>query len=88
MDDNFNEINQNQQSVDLKVILFKFLRYWYVFVITIGLALAIAFLFNKYSRPIYEVETTVLVKERNEGGIDPQAMIGLGLVQQFSEPSE
>jgi len=83
VDDNFNEFNQNQQSIDIKVILYKFLRYWYLFVLTIGLALVIAFLFNKYSRPIYEVETTILVKERNEGGIDPQAMIGLGLYNNF-----
>ena len=54
-------IPQQQQAVDYKIILFKFYRYWYFFAVTIFVALVVAFIFNKYTRPVYEVKTTVLI---------------------------
>ena len=78
MTDNFQDFTQHQQTIDYKIILFKVYRHWYLFVITIVVALAIAFLFNKYSKPIYEVEATVLVKDKSEYKMNPQDMIGLG----------
>ncbi len=43
----------------------------------------IAFLFNKYTRPIYEVKTTVLIENQRGGDIDPQSLIGLGFRNQW-----
>ena len=72
------QLGDQQQSIDYKAIYFKLFKYWYVFVLTIFVALLIAFFFNKYSRPVYEVKTTVLLKDQSDKKIDPQDMIGFG----------
>ena len=80
MNDNIQDLNQQeQQSVDYKVILFKFYRYWYFFAVTICIALIVAFIFNKYTKEVYEVKTTVLVKDKSENKINPQDLLGMGL---------
>lgn len=76
MDNYIKEMNQ-EESIDFKQLFFKFYRYWYFFIITIFIALIIAFLFNKYTEPIYKVSTTVMIKD-DKSGFDPQAMLGLG----------
>ena len=60
MNEQENQYNPDikEESVDYKALFFKFYRHWYFFVITIFIALVIAFLFNKYTKPIYEVSTT------------------------------
>ncbi|NQV03562.1 MAG: hypothetical protein HQ542_13010, partial [Bacteroidia bacterium] len=80
MNDNPQDFAQQQQAIDYKVILFKFYRYWYFFAITIFIALIIAFVFNKYSKPIYEVKTTVLIKDKSENKLNPQNIMGLGML--------
>lgn len=72
-------IPQQQQAVDYKIILFKFYRYWYFFAVTIFVALVVAFIFNKYTRPVYEVKTTVLIKDKSENKLNPQDLLGMGL---------
>ena len=80
MNENIQESGQQQQqqTLDFKVILFKLYRYWYTFILTIFIALSIAFLFNKYTRPIYEASTTILIKDKSEKQIDVQDILGLG----------
>ena len=79
MNEQYQDLQQKQQAIDYKVILFKIYRYWYLFAVTIFIALIIAFIFNKYTKPIYEVKTTVLIKDKSENRLNPQDIIGLGL---------
>ena len=80
MNDNLQDFaQQEQQAIDYKVILFKFYRYWYFFAITIFIALIIAFIFNKYSKPVYEVKTTVLIKDKSETKFNMQDIMGMGM---------
>jgi len=79
VNENIQDLSQQQQSVDYKLILFKFYRYWYFFAVTIFIALIIAFIFNKYTKPVYEVKTSVLIKDKSENKMNPQDIIGLGL---------
>ena len=78
MNDNLQELQQQQQSVDYKVLLFKFYRYWYFFAITVFIALIIAFIFNKYTSPVYEVKTSILIKDKSENKLSAQSIMGLG----------
>jgi len=75
-----NQQNQPQaeENFDYKAFFFKLYRHWYFFILTIFVALIIAFLFNKYTKPVYEVSTTVIIKSDRGGNIDPQQLIGLG----------
>ena len=79
MNEQYQDLQHQQQAIDYKVILFKIYRYWYLFAVTIFIALIIAFIFNKYTKPIYEVKTTVLIKDKSENRLNPQDIIGLGL---------
>ncbi|HRW97617.1 MAG TPA: Wzz/FepE/Etk N-terminal domain-containing protein, partial [Bacteroidales bacterium] len=64
METQFNNPNiKQEESIDLKALFFKFFRYWYFFALTIFVALVIAFLFNKYTKPVFQVKTTVLIKD-------------------------
>nr|MBC8488976.1 hypothetical protein [Bacteroidota bacterium] len=72
-----NITQQQEESYDYKALFFKLYRYWYFFILTIFIALLIAFLFNKYTKSVYEVDTTVLVKEDNSAP-DAQALLGFG----------
>ncbi|MGM0565677.1 MAG: GumC family protein, partial [Bacteroidota bacterium] len=77
---NYNGFGQQeeQESIDIRGILSKVIANWYLFVITVGIALAVAFLFNKYSKTVYEVSTTVLVQD-DKGSISTQELIGLNI---------
>jgi tyrosine-protein kinase Etk/Wzc len=74
-----NSQQQAEESIDFKTLFFKLYSYWYFFLITIFIALLIAFLFNKYTLPVYKVKTTVLIKD-DKSRMDPQALLGISLM--------
>lgn len=74
---NYSEMQQ-EQSVDIKALYFKFLSYWYLFFISIVLVMLIAFLFNKYTKPVFKVKSTVLITEEKGGLSDAQSLLGFG----------
>ncbi|MDN5349505.1 MAG: tyrosine-protein kinase Etk/Wzc, partial [Bacteroidales bacterium] len=79
---------QQEETIDLKALFFKFTRFWYLFAISIFIALLVAFLFNKYTKPVYEVKTSVLVKD-DKTKMDPSALLGgLGLSTQQNLQNE
>ena len=56
--------NQPQEeTIDLKAILLKYAHYWYYFIISVLFCLFIAFLYNRYSKPIYSVSSTLLIRD-------------------------
>ena len=74
-----NTQQQNEESIDFKVLFFKLYSYWYFFLITIFIALLIAFLFNKYTPSVYKVKTTILIKD-DKTRMDPQALLGISIM--------
>src|SRR5690606_29143200 len=66
---------QNQQ-IDLKALLFNYLRHWHWFAISIAICLFLAFLYLRYATPQYEVVSKVLIKDDKKGGgsLDPGAV--------------
>ena len=54
---------KEEQSVDIKQLIFIALRHWYLFVIFVVAALAIGFVINRYSTKVYQTSGTVLIKE-------------------------
>ena len=65
-----------EESVDYKAIFLKFFRYWYFFLLAIVVALTLAYFFNKYTTPVYEISSRMLINDPAK--IDPQDMIGMG----------
>ena len=71
---------QQEDEIDLKVLLFNYLQYWPIIVIFMFLGLLSAFLLNKFTTPIYKVESTVLVvDDKPTLGADLFESAGLGL---------
>ena len=58
--ENYQEIKQ-EETIDIKDLLFKFLNIWPYFIISLTISLLIAHFYNKYSDPVYKSSATVLV---------------------------
>ena len=57
--------NSKEETIDLKLIVKKFTGYWYYFLLSISVCLFITFLYNRYTRPIYNVSTTIEIRDDN-----------------------
>jgi len=60
--------DQSKEQKDIKSILRKYLRYWYLFLIGAGIALAAAFVYLRYATPLYLASTTIMFKDQGKGG--------------------
>ena len=91
-DTNYQQNHRQQQdddTIDLKKILFLLLRNWYWFIIAVGIALAAAFIYNRYTVPVYEVNSTLLLEEEQSrspfsgsgsGGAESNLFQGFGMM--------
>jgi tyrosine-protein kinase Etk/Wzc len=55
--------NEPESSFNIKTELFKVLSYWKFFALTLLASLVIAFLYLRYTKPIYKVSCTILIKD-------------------------
>ena len=59
--------NNEEQTVDIKQLIFIFLNHWYLFLIGAVVALAIGFVINRYKPNVYQTTGTVLIKDSYSG---------------------
>lgn len=64
----------DEQSVDIKNLIYIFLNHWYLFLICVLVALAIGFVINRYTDNVYQTSGTVLIKDEKTG-VDPTALM-------------
>lgn len=55
-------------QLDVKQLLYKGLRYWYLFVLFLGGALTGAYFYLKYTLPVYKSEGLILIKDDENAG--------------------
>ena len=58
-----NENQNTEETVDIRELLSEFKRYWYYFIGAVFLFLFIAFLYNRYTEPVYEASSTILIRD-------------------------
>lgn len=58
-----------EEVVDLRKFFFKMISYWYYFVATIAVALILAYLYNKFTLPVYRTTSTLLIEEDKKSGL-------------------
>ena len=80
---NFNGQN-NEETINLYAIFFKYFAYWPWFVISVLACMILAFLFLRYQQPVYNITAAVLIKEEeqkggNSGSSPLSAIQGLGM---------
>lgn len=68
----------NEETVDIKNLLYKFLSKWYLFVACLVISFIIAYGFNRWSQQIFEVKTSILVKDE-QTVLDSRFSAGLGI---------
>ncbi|WP_017732628.1 GumC family protein [Nafulsella turpanensis] len=56
-----------EEEVDIKALLYKYLRYWYLFVLGVVLCLGLAFIYLRYSTPQYAISSKLLIKDDKKG---------------------
>ena len=65
---------EEENTIDIKTLIIKFLSYWYLFVIFGFVALVSGYVYNRYSPNVYQVSATVFVKE-TKMGLDATSMM-------------
>lgn len=65
--ENLNQNIRPQSDFNIKRLIGKFLRFWYVFAISICLGLVIAKYVNWYENPVYGITAKVMIKDENIG---------------------
>lgn len=58
---------EDSEKIDLKIILFKYLRYWYWFLIGVIVCVGLAFFYLSITTPQYSVHSTLLIKDDKKG---------------------
>ena len=63
-------------GIDYAALVQRFLRNWYWFVLAIGLCLALAYLHLRYTIPVYQAQTSMLIQEQSGGqaGLSKEAI--------------
>ncbi len=52
--------------IDFKRVFFRILKNWYVLALCLSIALSLAFFKNRYADRIYQVSSSIMIKENNE----------------------
>ena len=68
------QANNDDQSIDIKNLIFTCLSHWYLFAIFVVLALAIGFFVNRYKTNVYQATGTVLIKD-DRSTFDPTSIM-------------
>ncbi|RLD43785.1 MAG: hypothetical protein DRI88_10475, partial [Bacteroidetes bacterium] len=57
----------SNEDMDVRRLVISVLRNWYWFILAVVVALAIAFLYNRYTTPLYKICSSILIEEKNTG---------------------
>src|SRR4051812_5625266 len=58
-------VNDENNSVNAKELLLKYAHHSWLFVLTLGLSLTVAWLYLRYTKPVYSVSSTLLIRNDN-----------------------
>ncbi|MBI9054674.1 MAG: polysaccharide biosynthesis tyrosine autokinase [Bacteroidales bacterium] len=64
-----------EESIDIKKYLFKFLANWYWFAIALSVALAIAYMVNRYSEPTYTISSSLIISDKQSDAASVEAIV-------------
>jgi len=61
---------EEQESIDIKEVLSQYLQYWKWIVLSVFIAILAAFVYLKFLKNQYKVETTILIKNDNNNSLN------------------
>lgn len=71
---NINKLEEEEGGFDFKIILMKLIIYWKWFVVSIVLCLLCAFVYLRYTAPVYRIQATVMINDEKKGSFQNQMM--------------
>jgi capsular exopolysaccharide synthesis family protein len=80
----------NEEALDLKQWLYKILRIWPWFLVSLVMCLFVAFLYLRYTKPVYKAVASIMIKDDKKGGaglMDNTMLkeLGLGVTSKLVE---
>lgn len=82
---NYTQVSRTQKgddAINIRTEIEKYLIYWKWFLLSIIISLGIAFLFLRYSTPLYNATSSILIKDNQKSGISAElaAFEDLGII--------
>jgi tyrosine-protein kinase Etk/Wzc len=65
-----NLLEEKGSSFNIRLLLFKYLQYWYFFILSIALALGGAYWYLRYTTPIYQISAVLLIRDHPKSTSD------------------
>jgi capsular exopolysaccharide synthesis family protein len=56
---------ERENNIDIKSIFSKFISNWYIFLISIIICVGLAYIFNRYSKSVYSINSTLILLNAN-----------------------
>src|SRR5690606_12934065 len=72
-------MEQDDEQIDLKEVLFKYLKHWPYIIACALLGLLCAHLINRYATPIYKIESTVVINDEPSSNLGGDIFENAGL---------
>lgn len=78
----YNTENQNQEEINLRDLLYKYIKRWYWFFLSVVIALILALIYVKATPPKYNVQSKIILRsdDNNSGSSELTALSSLGLI--------
>lgn len=65
--DDYNRFDREERDFNIRAFLAQYLRYWYIFAISLVLAFGLARYYNWYENPVFSVTAKLHVRDENAG---------------------
>ena len=66
---------QEDERIDIKIVFFKYLNNWKLFLLSFIIFLSLAFIYNRYTVPTYSVSSTLLIRDDNNTQLGAENLI-------------
>ena len=70
------KVNNSIEGDNIKVIILRYLRYWYLFLFFILVSACLSYFYLKYQKYVYSTSTKIKILDDNEGGLDLSGLNG------------
>lgn len=70
MNDKLDFPSNTDKSIDIKGMVIGYLKYWYWFILGVLICLLVAYMYLRYATQLYQVSTTLLIKDPKGSGAD------------------
>jgi len=68
VNENESYIEQNEDNINIRELVFNYLSYWKWFVLSVVVFTALALVYLRYTKPVFVSKATLLIKEDKKGG--------------------